>query len=382
MKRYTWILVVVLIAGGLLAVRIKRVRQKASAPLVQRVVPVVETTAVRNGVVGRVRHVTGTVIAGDEAQVAPRIMARLLEVRVREGDEVRTGQILAVLDTRELEDAVAQAGAGLGAAGEAVSAAEATWEAQRDATRRDGTLHEAKAISDEQWERSQAAERTVQARLEAARAELEVVRKRHDQARTRRGYAVLKAPFDGKITARFADAGDLAVPGKPILAVARDGGFRIRARLPVDDLSVLAVGDEVTLSLGGSTVEAVVSRIVPATDASGLAAFEADLSEVPGNFLPGITVGVDVDLHQAQGLVVPVDALLESRNGTWVFAVDGGETIRSVRVQILARSVDSVVVEGELEDGDALVVARPSRLMTLADGMSVVAKTHEPEVAE
>jgi len=174
----------------------------------------------------------------------------------------------------------------------------------------------------------------------------------------------------------------LQFPGKPILAVARDGGFRIRARLPVDDLSVLAVGDEVALSLGGSTVEAVVSRIVPATDASGLAAFEADLSEVPGNFLPGITVGVDVDLHQAQGLVVPVDALLESRNGTWVFAVDGGETIRSVRVQVLARSVDSVVVEGELEEGDALVVARPSRLMTLADGMLVVAKTHELEVAE
>jgi RND family efflux transporter MFP subunit len=382
MKKYMWIFVVVLIAGGLLAVRMRRMQQKASAPLVRQVVPVVETTPVRSGVVGRVRHVTGTVIAGDEAQVAPRIMARLTEVRVREGDVVREGQVLALLDGRELEDAVAQAGAGLGAAGEAVSAAEATWEAQRDATRRDGTLHEAKAISDEQWESSQAAERMTQARLEAARAELEVVRKRHDQARTRRGYAILKAPFDGKITARLADAGDLAVPGKPILAVARDGGFRIRANLPVDDLSILAVGDGVTVSHGGSMVEAVVSRIVPATGASGLAVFEADLSEVPDTFLPGVTVGVDVDLHQGQGLVVPVDALLEGKNGSWVFVVDRDETIRPVRVQVFTRSVDSVVVEGDLEEGDALVVARPSRLMVLADGMSVVAKAREQEVVE
>ncbi len=391
MKKLGWIMVVVLIAGGLLAVRMKRVHQKDSAPLVRQPVPGVVVAPVRTGRVGSVRHVTGTVVADEEAQVAPRIMARLLEVRVREGDVVRAGQVLAVLDARELEDAVAQVGAGLSAAGEAVAAAEAAWEAQRDATERDRVLHEAKAISDEQWERSRAAERAARARLEGARAELKMARKRHDQARTRRGYALLKAPFDGKVTARLADPGDLAVPGKPVLAVARDGGRRVRAGLPVEDLSVLAVGDPVTLSATGVTVSAVVSRIVPATGSSGLAAFEVDLAEAPGTFVPGATVGVDVALRQAEGLVVPVEALLEGERGTWVFLVEpsgsrsagspeGAKrtgTVRPVQVQVLARSVDEAVVDGDLAEGDQVVVAQPSRLMTFARGMTVEVATRQ-----
>ncbi len=381
MKRLTWIVVAVLVAAGLLAVRMKRVHDKNAAPLVQQVRPVVEVASVTRGRVGSVRHVTGTVVAGEEARVAPQIMARILEIRVREGQQVREGQLLAVLDSRELEDAMAQAGAGLAAAREGVAAAEAAWQAQRNATERDRLLHDAGAISDEQWEHSQAAEKTSQARLEAARAELRVAEKRHDQARTRRNYAFLKAPFDGVVTARMADPGDLAVPGKPVLVVARQEGIRVRAGLPVGDLARLAPGHPVTVSADGKVVETTVSRIVPATGASGLASFEADLVQVPETFVPGATVGVDVELGDAEGLVVPAGALLEGENGTWVFvagnAAETGETggrtatIRPVEVHPTARSLDSVVVEGELEEGDLVVVALPSRLMTLAPGTTV-----------
>ncbi|HHQ48969.1 MAG TPA: efflux RND transporter periplasmic adaptor subunit [Acidobacteria bacterium] len=397
MKKLAWIVVAVLITGGLLAIRMVRVHQKDSAPLVRQAAPGVEVVPVRSGRVARVRHVTGTIIADEEAQVAPRIMAQILEVRVRQGDVVRTGQVLAVLDARELEDAVAQAGAGLSAAREAVAAAEAAWEAQRGVTERDRVLHEAKALSDEQWERSRATERATRARLEAARAELRMSQKRHDQARTRRGYAFLKAPFDGKVTARLADPGDLALPGKPVLAVAREGSLRVRAGLPVADLSVLALGDPVTVSADGTMVKAAVSRIVPATGPTGLATFEADLPDAPKTFVPGATVGVDVVLRQAEGLVVPVDTLLRGERGTSVFVVErtgsrpaGSEekakhtgTVRPVRVEVLARSVDEAVVRGDLADGDQVIVAQPARLMTLAAGMPVeVTAIHDGEAAE
>ncbi len=380
MKKLTWILVAVLVAAGLLAVRAKRVAEKNGAPLVRRVVPVVETVAVERGRVVVTRHVTGTVVADEEAQLAPRIMARLLEVRVREGDPVRSGQVLAVLDARELEDAVAQAGAGLAAAREAVAAAEAAWQAQREATARDRVLHEARAISDEQWEHSTAAERAARARLEAARAELKVAEKRHDQARTRHGYARLSAPFDGVVTARLADPGDLAVPGKPVLTVARRGGIRVRADLPVEDLARLAVGAPVTVTAPGVTLEAAVSRIVPATGASGLAPFEADLGDAPAALLPGATVGVDVALERAEGLVVPSDALLEGEGGSWVLRVDrsaGGErdrsegTVHPVPVRVEARSAGRAVVEGDLSEGALVAVGEPSRLMVLAPGNTV-----------
>ncbi len=381
MKKLSGIIIAVLIAVGLLAVRAKRIEQRDSAPLVRRPVPVVETVPVTRETVSRSRHVTGKIIAWEEAAVSPRIMARVLEVRVREGDHVRPGQVLAVLDARELEDGVAQAGAGLAAAEEGVAAAEAQWEAQREVTRRNRVLHEAGALSDEQWEASTAAERSVQARLEAARAELTVARKRHDQARTRKGYAVLSAPFDGRVTGRFADPGDLAVQGKPVVVVARNGRMKVRAELPVEDLSVLAVGDGVTVTLGGESVEAPVSRVVPAAGVAGLAVFEVDIDRAPETFVPGATVGVDVVLNQFEGPAVPLEALLEGEDGVWIFVVrnisegsNGGPTtgtIDPIGVEILGRSADLAVIDGDVEAGDPVVVARPARLMTLADAMTV-----------
>lgn len=385
MKKLIWIAVAILITVGLLAVRRRRIAEKDAAPLARQPIPVVEVATVRHGAVGRFRHITGTVIAGKEAQVAPQIMARIRKVRVREGDTVRRGQVLAILDSRELEDAVAQAGAGLSAAREAVAAAEAAWEVQRNATSRDRVLHDAKAISDEQWERSQATERAARARLEGARAQLEMAAKRRDQARTRRGYAILKAPLDGKVTARLADPGDLAIPGKPVIVVAQRQGLRVRAGLPVADRTALAVGDPVTVSTAGTKIRAVVSRIVPATGTSGLALFEADLPEAPDAFVPGATVGVDVELCRTTGLVVPVTALLEGENGALVFLVEPPRgrpagpdrvtsstgTLRPRSVRVLAHSIDEAVIDGQLTEGDRVVVAQPSRLMTLARGMTV-----------
>ncbi len=387
-KKLAWILVAAGVAAALVAVRARRIEQKEAAPLVRQPDPVVAVATVRQGRVTRVRHVSGTVVAAQEARVAPMIMARILDIRVREGDAVRAGQVLAVLDDRELADAMAQAGAGLGAARGAVAAAEAAWEAQRSTTDRDRVLHEAGAISDEQWERSQTALRAAEARLETARAELRRAGKRRDQARTRQGYARLEAPFGGMISARLADPGDLAVPGKPVLAVARGGDLRVRAQLPVEDLATLAVGQRVVVGIGADTLAARVSRIVPAAGQAGLAVFEADLPRAPRTFVPGATASVTVDLGGAEGLAVPLAALLDGERGTWVFVVEeegagpeeGGRrgTVRPARVRVVSRSADRAVVDGDLAEGNRVVVAQTSRLMTLYDGMAVAIASGEP----
>jgi len=132
----------------------------------------------------------------------------------------------------------------------------------------------------------------------------------------------------------------------------------------------LAVGQTATLSLGGTRLEAAISRVFPAMDSSHLATFEADLARPPAGFVSGATVGVDVHLGSAEGLTVPTGALLESASGTWVFKV-ADDAVHTVPVQVEARSPAGVVVGGDLVAGDRVVVSRPSRLMTLADGVAV-----------
>jgi RND family efflux transporter MFP subunit len=370
MKRSLWIVAAVVVTTALFLVRIQRVREKENAPLVPKVPVVVETAAVTRGTAGRTRHALGTVVGADEASVAPRVMGQVVEVRVREGDAVRRGDVVAVLDARELEDATAQAEAGVLAAREGLTASETADVAERDSLARDERLYEARAISEEQWERSRAAAAASSAHLEAARAQVEIAERGLDQARTRLAYGHLAAPVDGVVTRRLADPGDLAVPGKPLLEIVRQERVRVRAQLPPEDLPDLTVGRKVTLFLDGARVEAAISRVFPAMDPSHLATFEADLARPPAGFVSGATVGVDVLLGSAEGLTVPTGALLEGDSATWVFKV-ANAVVHAVPVQVEARAPERAVVDGDLAVGDRVVVARPSRLMTLADGVAV-----------
>jgi len=109
MKKSVWIIIVILIVASLVAVRVKRMKEKTNAPLITEAPVAINTAVVSEDSVIHIRHVLGTVVGANEADVAPRVMAQVMEIRVREGDAVRRGDVLVVLDARELEDAVAQA---------------------------------------------------------------------------------------------------------------------------------------------------------------------------------------------------------------------------------------------------------------------------------
>ncbi len=350
------IAVIVLIVAVLLIVRARRARQMENAPLVKEVPMAVQTVPVIEGRVVRTSHVLGTVFGAEEMDSAPQVMARVLAVNVREGAVVQAGQLLVRLDDREFQDAVTEATA-------ALASAEVAYQAQRDTTARDKRLFEVKAIALEEWQRSQAAEAAASAQLEAAKQRL-------DQARTQSTYCRIVAPTNGVVARRLADPGDLAVPGKTLLQLVSQQTVRVRTSLPPEDFVELRLGQPVTLKTDRATVDATVSRVFPAMGDNHLAIFECDVTNPPPGFVSGATVGMDVQLSSAAGLVVPADALLEGEKGTWIFAVDNG-AVKPVEVEVLDRSLERVAIQGNVRAGEPVIVARPSRLMTLAAGIKV-----------
>jgi RND family efflux transporter MFP subunit len=357
MKKLIGIIVIIAIVATLVIIRAKRLKQKEGAPLVNEVPVAVQTVRVSEGRVVRASHVLGTVFGAEETALAPQVMARVVDIKVREGAIVQAGQLLARLDEREFQDAVTEAEA-------ALASAESAYQAQHDTTARDKRLFEVKAIAQEQWDRSQAAEAAATAQLESAKQRLNL-------ARTRLGYCQLVAPANGVVARRLADPGDLAVPGKPLLQLVSQQSVRVRAALPPEDFAGLHLGQPVTLKADRATVDATVSRVFPAMGESHLASFECDVTNPPPGFVSGATVGADVQLSSAEGLVVPADALLEGDRGAWVFAVEN-DTVRPVQVEVLDRSLDKVAIKGGARAGEPVIVARPSRLMTLASGTKVV----------
>lgn len=345
------------VVAGLAALHRLRLKQKERAPLVAESPVALRTVPVTEGRVTNTRHVLGTVLGAEETDLAPQVMARVVAIDGREGDSVKAGRVLAQLDEREFKDAVVEAEA-------AHLAAERSYEAQRDATARDRRLFESGAIAQEQWDRSQAAEAVAVAQARSAAQRL-------DLAHTRLGYCRVVAPADAVVARRLADPGDLAVPGKPLFKLVRQATVRVRGALPAEDFPALHPGLPLTLRTERQTVAAVVARVFPVLGDGHLATVECDLATPPPGFVSGATVGMDVELSSGVGTVVPADALLEGEKGAWVFTVVDG-LVRPVRVEVRDRSSERVVVKGDVRAGDSVVVAQPSRLMTLAAGTRVL----------
>jgi len=367
-NRILAVLGAVLVAAGLMAVRHKRVAEKNQAPMLVEIAPAVQVAVVRRGTLESVEHVLGDVFGAEEADIAPRVSGEVREVLVREGDRVARGAVLARLDTQELDDAVAAAEAD-------VEAARVADEAQAASASRDSVLYENHAISQEQWEHAEAARSAAAARFEVAQRHL-------DQARARVGYAVARAPFAGVVSARMVDPGDLAVPGRPLLRMVRQSSVRVRGALPPALLTKVRRGTPVDLTLGEEHVRAAVSRVFPAMQGNHLATFEVDLTTPPDDFVAGTTVGVDLHLENGEGLLIPLDGLLEGAAGAHAFVVDrgagGADSLRVLPVTVTTRSLDEAIVEGNLSVGDQVVVGRPSRLMGLSAGMRVVPVADAP----
>ena len=168
-------------------------------------------------------HSTGTVHARQTAVVSAQVMGRIQQVLVREGDSVRTGQTLVVLDGGTLRAQVEQAQAGVKSAQNSQAAAQSNAALAASTLNRYRQLESEKSVSPQEMDEvSRRAEAAV-ANLEAVRAQTDAARAQEREARTMMSYTRLAAPFAGVVTARMADPGTMAAPGVPLLQVDQVG---------------------------------------------------------------------------------------------------------------------------------------------------------------
>ncbi|HVL69817.1 MAG TPA: efflux RND transporter periplasmic adaptor subunit [Vicinamibacterales bacterium] len=220
----------------------------------------------------------GVVGARESATLSSRLMAPVREVRVRAGDRVRAGQVLVVLDGRDLAAQAAQAVSSSDAAGQGLAAAKTELAAAASehtlATSWHGriaALHAKHSATAHELEEAEARLAAATARLEGARARVgqaesstAASRAAVDAATTVRGFATIVAPFDGLVTERFTDPGNLAAPGVPLLRVETTGGQRVEVTIDESRAAFLMPGDRVDVLVGdgsGGTHSAVSGTI-------------------------------------------------------------------------------------------------------------------------
>ena len=345
------VLVSLAVAGAALVVSRKRALGALEAPAA---VPIpVRVASVRLDAVTEGIRTVALIQAETATTVAAQAAGTLLEVRAKEGDRVRPGDVIARIDARTLDDALAVARARMAATAEDLARQEAV-------TRRDEALFAGKAISRQALDASRA-------QLEGTRAADVAARRGFDTARTARGFADVVAPYAGVITARMVEPGDLASPGKPIFGMQGKGKVKLISKLSQASLATVSPGTVVVFTSGSARLPGKVTRVFPALDSARLGSLETVFPEAPFGLPPGAVLAATYEARPLRGLVVPVLALLEGLQETIVVRVKDGRA-EPVPVTVAARGRLEAIVQGDLAVGDTLATGLPSELMALTAG--------------
>ena len=288
--------------------------------------------------------VVGTVRSKQRAVIEAKVSGRLLQYLAAPGQIVKSGELLAELDVQEIRAKREQAQAMLD-------------QARRDLGRQEQLI---------------ASKATSQQELDAAAARVKVTTAGLNEAETMLGYAKVTAPFDGVITRKLADLGDLAMPGKPLMEIESPANLRFETNLPESLLDRIKPGARlpVTIPTLPKPLSATVSEISPVADAlSRTFLVKLDLPAEAG-LRPGQFGRVAVPVVETQLLLVPRHSVVKRGQMEMVFVVkENRATLRLVKTGKLLD--DQIEILSGIEPGDP-VVTRDASLLT--DGQSVTAQ--------
>lgn len=307
-------------------------------PAVAVRVAVVEQKAQPSG-----EEVVGTVRAKLRAAIEAKVSGRIEALLVAPGQTVKAGELIAQLDAREIQAKLDQA------------------LAMREQATKD--LARARDLMDKKI--------TTQAEFDSVQARERVAVGSATETETMLGYTKLVAPFNGIVTRKLADVGDLATPGKPIIEMEDPSALRFEADVPEALIGNVKLGAKLPVRVGAlsSAIEGTVVEMAPVADAASRT-FLVKLDLPPSDAARSGQFGrVWVATGESQAIRIPAAAIVARGQMESVFVVVKNHAqLRIVRtgkrtdgeVELLSgiNPGESVVIEGaeQLRDGQPITL--------------------------
>jgi RND family efflux transporter MFP subunit len=323
----------------------------------------VKTTQVKRAGAAQTLSLPGTLQGFMQAPVAARTSGYLRRWTRDIGARVEKGDLLAEIETPELDQQLMQAEA-------ARQQMAASLELARTTAERWEALRKRDAVSQQELDERRSG--FTQARANLAAADANVERLRQTQ-----GFKRVTAPFAGVITKRNVDVGDLIDgSGKPLFLLAQTDPLRVYVSLPQAYSQLVRTGQPATVTqaeLQGRSFQGQVARTAASIDsANRTMQVEIALPNKDGALLPGAFVQVALPLAASQAIVVSSNTLLFRADGTRVAVLDPGGVIRLQTVKLGRNYGDTVEVLEGLKGGETLVLS-PSDSLANGDKVKVAA---------
>ncbi len=230
-------------------------KQEEQSATAEKAVAVVSSTPSK--IVGGNIQLSGKLESENTANISTRMMGYISSIKVKIGDRVQKGDLLATINSQDLLAKKAQANAG-------IAAAEAAYKNAEKDYKRFQNLYKQQSVSDKELE-------NVTLQYVASKSNLESAKQMLNEVNAMLNYTQITAPFSGVITQKLADEGSMANPGMPLLIMEQSGKLQVNATVAESDVMKLKVGNEAQVEIKSinKIVSGKVLELSPSSQASG-----------------------------------------------------------------------------------------------------------------
>jgi len=333
--RLKWVWLLGLLGVALFVIFLMVPGKKTGPPSSERPMIHAEMITLRKEEIPVYREVTGTVTSASSATLASKVLGQVEGIRVKEGDRVKAGEVLITLDSSALR---AQR-----------ERAEAELENAKIHLQRVKTLFAERSATQQELDNAERAFKVAEAARNGIEADL--------------AYTTIKAPFDGVITEKLIEMGELASPGRSLLRMEDEGHLRLEVPVAETDAAGLHIGQTVVVrldALGDLALDGRVAQILPAADPSTHSFWvKTDLPSVP-RLKSGLFGRMVFPVGQRSALMIPQAAIRVEGELSRVYVVDESGNVQSRLIQL-----------GKMQEG------KVEALSGLASGERVLAHASE-----
>lgn len=314
----------------------------------------------------------GTTLADQQTSLYARINGYLKSFAFDLGDVVKKGQLVAEIDSPEVDQQLRQARATLGVAQAALLQAQANQDLAKVAADRWASLVKEKAVSQQEADEKRLTLVAREADGEAARAMIRAQEANVKRLEELSSFKTIVAPFDGVITARNVEIGTLVSEGsgtgaRELFRMVQNSSLRLHVPVPEAFVPAVKPGMETSLAFGaysGRVFKGKVSRISGAVDAASRTLLvEIRIPNDDGKLMPGMYAQVTFRLsREGAPLLMPSTALLVRPEGTIVAQVGKDQVVHYRKITVGRDFGTDIEIVSGLEEHD-LVMANPGTLI-------------------
>jgi RND family efflux transporter MFP subunit len=330
------------------------------------VTPVEVKLAMPNATAQNALSLGGQIEAVQSANISTRVMGYITSMKVKVGDHVSQGQLLATISNQDILAKRAQADA-------MISEAEAALKnAQKDYDRFTA-LYQQQSASAKELD-------NVTLQFNAAKSRVDAAKQMRNEVNAMLAYTNLTAPFSGVVTQKMADAGSMANPGMPLLTIEKSGSFQVSIAVPESQINNVHMGNVVPLyiqainkNLKGTVTQIsqssqytggqyIVKVAIPENEKNGLYAGMYVTAQLP------IKALVNTVSTVSDAVMVPVSAIFYKDDLTGLYTVSANHTALLRWVRLGKQIGNDVEVLSGLGKDESFIVNANGKL---ADGVPI-----------